>query len=97
MPNHIHVVFILKPTSQKWQPNTKHGTVAGSLSAIVQAFKASVGLESKARFGISNVFQRGFHEHVIRDEEDLYAIRKYIRENPLSWELDKENPNRRRK
>ena len=38
------------------------------------------------------VWQRNYHDHVIRDEKDLYSKRKYIRENPLKWELDEENP-----
>jgi hypothetical protein len=32
---------------------------------------------------------------VIRNEESLNRIREYIRTNPLSWELDRENPQRR--
>jgi hypothetical protein len=30
----------------------------------------------------------------IRDESDLHAIRKYVVENPLKWDLDRENPSR---
>jgi REP element-mobilizing transposase RayT len=38
------------------------------------------------------VWQRNFYEHVIRDETDLQAIREYIVNNPLQWELDENNP-----
>ncbi|MFN0159507.1 MAG: transposase, partial [Bacteroidota bacterium] len=37
-------------------------------------------------------WQRGFYEHIIRNEADLYRIRKYITNNPLRWALDEENP-----
>lgn len=41
------------------------------------------------------VWQRGYYEHVIRDETALDRIRRYIRENPLRWAIDAENPARR--
>jgi putative transposase len=38
------------------------------------------------------VWQRNYYEHIIRDEPDLARIRRYIGENPLRWEFDRENP-----
>jgi hypothetical protein len=40
------------------------------------------------------VFQPGFYEHVIRHEKALERVREYIVNNPLQWELDRENPAR---
>jgi REP element-mobilizing transposase RayT len=37
-------------------------------------------------------WQRNYYEHVIRNEEEMSRIREYIRNNPLKWELDRENP-----
>jgi REP element-mobilizing transposase RayT len=37
-------------------------------------------------------WQRGYYEHVIRDEGDLEKIRTYVAQNPLSWELDENCP-----
>ncbi len=37
-------------------------------------------------------WQRNYYEHVIRSETELYTIRRYIRENPLKWALDPDNP-----
>ncbi len=37
-------------------------------------------------------WQSRFYEHIIRDEKALRNIRQYIRENPLKWESDSENP-----
>ena len=36
-----------------------------------------------------HVWQRNYYEHIIRDECELNEIRKYIRENPAKWELDR--------
>ena len=38
------------------------------------------------------LWQRNYFEHVVRSEESLTKIRQYIRDNPLRWEFDKENP-----
>jgi putative transposase len=38
------------------------------------------------------LWQRNYYEHIIRSEKSLEAIRKYIIENPLKWEVDEENP-----
>ena len=34
------------------------------------------------------VFQRSFHDHVIRDREDDEKYAKYICENPINWYFD---------
>ena len=35
-----------------------------------------------------DVWQRGYFEHIIRNENDLYEIRKYIENNPKKWVLE---------
>jgi putative transposase len=37
------------------------------------------------------VWQRNYYEHIIRIEEEWSRIRKYIRNNPSRWEMEKEN------
>ena len=43
------------------------------------------------------LWQRDYHDHVIRNERDLDRIREYIHNNPLQWDLDEENPSRLRR
>ena len=38
------------------------------------------------------VWQRNYYEHIIKSEQALNKIRKYIAANPLQWEFDLENP-----
>jgi len=38
------------------------------------------------------LWQRNFHERVIRNEDELNRIREYILNNPLKWHLDRDNP-----
>jgi len=42
------------------------------------------------------LWQRNYYEHVIRDEDDLDRVRRYIAEDPLRWEEDPENPSEAR-
>ena len=37
-------------------------------------------------------WQRSFYDHVIRDQAELDTIRRYVVENPLKWDLDRDNP-----
>jgi len=38
----------------------------------------------------AKLWQRNYHERVIRDERELYETRKYILDNPLKWGMDPE-------
>ncbi|MGQ0600610.1 MAG: transposase [Anaerolineales bacterium] len=38
------------------------------------------------------VWQRNYHDRIIRNEAALDRIRQYIRNNPLQWALDMDNP-----
>jgi len=38
------------------------------------------------------LWQRNYWEHIVRDENDLNRIRKYIINNPVNWDEDAENP-----
>ena len=42
------------------------------------------------------VWQRNYYERVIRNEEELNAVRQYILDNPRRWAEDPENPDAQR-
>ena len=65
-----------------------------SLGRLIGAFKT---VSTKKINFIRNapgtpIWQRNYYEHIIRDEESLNRIRKYIINNPWSWELDRLHP-----
>ena len=43
----------------------------------------------RQHYGDVTVWQRGYYDHVIRNQEDYVALAEYIQTNPLRWELDK--------
>ena len=79
MPNHIHGIL--------WLPARGNSL---PLTAIVGLYKAAVTRRARARgiAGATPIWQRSFHDRVIRDAAALAAIRDYIANNPLHWELD---------
>ena len=64
----------------------------GSLSAIIRAFKSAVSKNIHQHGFPEFSWQARFYDRIIRDENKLYNIRKYIRSNPAKWEFEKNNP-----
>jgi putative transposase len=61
----------------------------GSLSVVIRSYKSAVSRWSR-RNGIEDfAWQSRYFDHVIRNEESLRKIRRYIRENPMKWALDR--------
>ena len=69
--------------------------VAGSIPTIIRAYKSAVTTQINQMRGTPGVpvWQRNYHEHIIRDMDELSRIREYIRINPAAWETDDEYPN----
>lgn len=84
MPNHIHGIIGIRATVK----------VAPTLGRIIGAYKSRVVHEClelakiKDKY-IGKLWQRNYYEHIIRDENDLNRIRKYIHDNPSNWTHDK--------
>jgi putative transposase len=65
-----------------------------SLSSFIAGYKSSVTKQiNKLRETPgSPVWMRNYHDRIIRNDRELRALCEYIRDNPLRWELDRENP-----
>jgi REP element-mobilizing transposase RayT len=70
------------------------GPLPGSIGAVMAQFKSNVTKRiNKFRNNPGcPVWQRNYYERVIRNEDELSRAREYIVNNPMKWELDKENP-----
>ena len=85
MPNHIHGILQISDIGQ-----IEDRLPLGKLLA---AFKTHSTRQVRENRSIGRRFwQKDFYEHVVRNDEDLKSAREYIRNNPLKWHLDKENP-----
>ena len=96
MPNHFHGIVFLTQTDEgtlRSAPTRSFGGgMAGSLPIIVRNFKGAVTRRLRQEGPAGAIWQRNYHERVIRDERELQASRQYIIDNPRQWALDKENP-----
>lgn len=94
MPNHIHGIIVID-ASNVTTPHVGARFIAPkTIGEIVREFKARSTRavnKTKSIQGVS-VWQRNYYEHVIRSESELSAIREYIANNPLQWDLDSNNP-----
>jgi putative transposase len=64
-----------------------HGTKPGSIAAIVQNFKSvsTRKINQIRKTPGTPIWQRDYYEHIIRNENALHNIRRYIASNPASW------------
>ncbi len=80
MPNHIH--FILHIESAGGTSRTPSPTNA-ILPSLISTYKRFVSKNT-----VQNIWQRSYHDRVIRDEREYQKIWKYIDTNPVKWEED---------
>jgi REP element-mobilizing transposase RayT len=90
MPNHIHGIIIINDVGDAKFASPTTDRTKMLLSKIVQQFKRAVTVEIKSKkLSEHFVWQRSFYDRIIRNERELFNIRKYIKQNPLKWEFEK--------
>ena len=94
MPNHIHLIvqIVGDDGNRPVSPYTNgvnhradcHPPLRKSIPNMVQGLKGAV----TRNIGFS-LWQRSYHDHVIRNKEDYQRIWQYIDENPIKWIEDR--------
>lgn len=80
MPNHIHLILLVKNNiGTSKAPSPTNNIISHSISTLKRFVNRDVG---------ENIFQRSFHDHIIRGENDYLKIWNYIDTNPQKWEED---------
>lgn len=62
-----------------------------TIGSILGQFK-SVCTKRICTSGHDFAWQPRFYDQIVREDKTLLAFRAYIRNNPLKWDLDRENP-----
>jgi putative transposase len=96
IPNHIHGVLTIHSdpskgtTCRALTPRLeKFGhPVSGSIPTIIRSYKSAVTKSAKLELNLTNIWHRGYYEHIIRNEDELKKICLYILTNPLNWKID---------
>lgn len=89
MPNHLH--GILQILSEENDGNTSFEIIGAFKSITTNGYINCVKQNNWPPFR-KRLWQLRYHDRIIRDEDELNRIRKYIIENPLNWAEDENNP-----
>ena len=74
LPNHLHLLLRLEATDESNPP---------TVSRIIKQLKEYV-TKTCGR----SIWQKGFHDHVIRSEKEYLGAWNYVTYNPAKWESD---------
>ena len=77
MPNHVHAILIFKEAAEK-----------DTLSRVIGQYKMAVTKKIHCINPNIVVWQRSFHDHIIRNQHSYEKIWKYISDNPRKWKED---------
>ena len=88
MPNHIHLIAMITEEDALREIRESPQRSRSIISKLIGYIKMNASKAIRQRYGDMAVWQRSYHDHVIRNREDYEMIAKYIHENPLRWELD---------
>lgn len=102
MPNHFHAILFMhkyvKPGSEGPDVGA-HGHAPlhrqrQSLGSLIARFKGAVTRRAREVAGNPSIhiWQRNYFEHIIRGVAELDRLRRYIRNNPLKWKIDRYYP-----
>ena len=76
MPNHIHMILAFQKSGET------------DLNVVVGQYKMSVTKRIRKDRPDFQVWQRSYHDHVIRNQARYERIWMYIENNPQKWEED---------
>ncbi|WPP48358.1 transposase [Catalinimonas niigatensis] len=108
MPNHVHMILIIEggnvncrnvinhvPTiyvpTKSGIPNNPMELPVDTIGKMMRWYKGKVSYQCRKE-GHTFFWQSRFHDHIIRDDQSLEKIRRYIQHNPLQWKEDRFNP-----
>ncbi|MBR2730977.1 MAG: transposase [Clostridia bacterium] len=83
MPNHVHLLLSIQNGKARGTDKSGRLLIAPTVGRIVKQMKSYVTKQCG-----KSIWQKGFYDHVIRDDADYEAVWTYIDENPAKWEND---------
>lgn len=83
MPNHFHMIVVIDGTNGTGNPSPTLGNIVGWIK-----YQATKEINNTANMVGSKIFQRSYHDHIIRNEKDYLEIYQYIESNPARWAED---------
>ncbi|MBR3738701.1 MAG: transposase [Eubacterium sp.] len=84
MPNHIHLIVNIESTDSNGasgSPLPTNSVLSRHIGTLKRFCNKQIG---------DNIWQTGFYDHIIRNEEDYLHHLQYIEENPKKWIIGKD-------
>ena len=76
MPNHVHLILVTEKDNK------------ANAAQVVGQYKSGVTRAARKIFPGIKLWQRSFHDHIIRNQQQYELIWTYIENNPQKWEED---------
>ena len=83
----LHKIASLQTNDYK----NKFGPQSKNLASIIRGFKIGITKFARQNTKIHTVWQPRYHDRIIRNQQEYIRIKKYIINNPLNWNKDKNN------
>lgn len=80
LPNHIHLLIHINNSGTSRTPSPTNAVIPSFVSTFKRLTNKQIG---------ERIWQRSYHDHIIRDENDYLNILEYINSNALKWRDDK--------
>lgn len=77
------IAFMIMPDHLHWQFQLLENT---TLASVIRTFKGQTATTCR-KYGMHKLWQKGYYDHLIRDENDLINQARYIIANPLRAKL----------
>ena len=89
MPNHIHLLLRIEEGRAIRESPLQEQGKRSLLDKMIGYLKMNSSKQIHSLYPDLEIWQRSYHEHVIRNDEDYRAIWEYIDTNPVKWTLDR--------
>lgn len=96
MPDHIHGIinigvnqYNLTGSPLKSGLKRTFGPQSKSLGSVIRGFKSAVTTHARKMGMVDFGWQTGYHERIIRNQEEFFKISKYIKNNVKTWKEDR--------
>jgi len=97
MPDHFHAILEINFSKNDNNEIGVFRSTSQTIGAIVRGFKGAVTKQIKIHHlqeyngeFIGKVWQRNYHDRIIRNEQELSRIKKYIVDNPKKYKPKKQ-------
>ena len=89
MPDHLHMIIYLFDENNVIVGTSRTPSPTNAvIPSLISVFKRFVNKKTGC-----NIWQRSYHDHIIRNEREFLEICNYIDNNPMNWVNDIYNQN----